>query len=230
MRARPGAAVPPDPAAIEVLPPPPATSVSRETRGALETYRRLLEKWQARTNLVGPGTLDRFWDRHVDDSLQLLDLAPKACKWVDLGSGAGFPGMVIAIARSDADGDRHVLVEANARKCAFLREVARATGARVEIVHARIESAAERLAAEVAPDVVTARALAPLADLLGYLRPFLAAGARAFIHKGRDWRREIAECGGLESLDLVVHGSRVEAGSVVLEIRLERAAAGARSS
>lgn len=230
MRARPGAAVPPDPAEIEVLPPPAASPVSRETRRALEIYRALLDKWQERTNLVGPGTLDRFWDRHVDDSLQLLDLAPNARKWLDLGSGAGFPGMVIAIAQRPHPDSRHVLVEANARKCAFMREVARATGARVDIITGRIESVAERLVGEFAPEIVTARALAPLGELLGYLRPFLTAGITALVHKGRDWRGEIAECGGLESCDLIVHASRVEPGSAVLEIRFKGAAAGAPTS
>jgi len=222
--------VPPDPGEIEVLAPPAASPVSRETRTSLEVYRALLAKWQARMNLIGPGTLDEFWQRHVADSLQILDLAPRARKWIDLGSGAGFPGMVIAIAQSGHEGSRHILVEANSRKCAFLREAARTTGTRIKIVQDRIESVAERLAAEVAPDIVTARALAPLTELFGHLRPFLATGAAALIHKGRDWRREIADCGGLESCNLVVHESRIEAGSVVLEIRSGRAAAGAPAS
>ncbi len=228
MRDGPCTAVPPEDRRYEVAPAPPASPVSRETRNALETYRQLLEHWQAHTNLVAPGTLSDFWTRHVEDSLQLLDLAPTARHWLDLGSGAGFPGMVIAIAQMRRQGCQHVLVEANARKCAFLREVARATGAKAEIINDRIESAAKRLLAAGVPEIVTARALAPMPRLIGLLAPFLGAGAAAFIHKGRDWRGEIEECDGLESVDLVVHASRVEAGSVILEIRSPIRSSGAK--
>ena len=122
-------------------------------------------EWQRRTNLIAPSTEPKLWTRHIADSLQLLALAPRAQIWVDLGSGGGFPGLVIACALADTPGAQVHLVESNAKKAAFLREAARLTGAPA-VIHA------ERIADFVrhAPDridVVTARALAPLAELLG---------------------------------------------------------------
>jgi 16S rRNA (guanine527-N7)-methyltransferase len=107
---------------------PSAVDVSRETREKLELLERELRRWQEIKNLVGPATLDRIWDRHIVDSLQLLDLAPEARTWLDLGSGAGFPGLVLAIAGAER-GLRVHLVESNSRKCAFLRHVVRLAGA-----------------------------------------------------------------------------------------------------
>jgi 16S rRNA (guanine527-N7)-methyltransferase len=198
--------------------------VSRETIERLETYRRLLETWQAKTNLVAPNTLPQFWSRHVADSLQVKALCPDALRFADLGSGGGFPGLVIAITNIGVPGAEHHLVESLAKKCAFLRQVARETGASVIIHNQRIESAAERIAALPAPpQVVTARALAPLVALLGLAEPLLLAGATGFFHKGREYVREIEECNGLWRFDLVVHDSRVETGSVLLQVsNLER--------
>jgi len=194
--------------------------VSRETVARFARYRDLLETWQKKTNLVAPGTLPAFWTRHVADSLQALALFPEARRWMDLGSGAGFPGMAIAIANAASPERSHTLVESNARKCAFLREAARATGANAEIICERIESVAERYAGSPErPDLVTARALAPLARLIGLGLPLLAAGATGLFHKGREFQAEIAECRGLWRFDLVIHESRIEAGSVLLEIR-----------
>ncbi|GIK82755.1 MAG: ribosomal RNA small subunit methyltransferase G [Alphaproteobacteria bacterium] len=194
--------------------------VSRETLAALETYRRLLTEWQERTNLVGTATLAEYWMRHVGDSLQALALMPEAYHWIDLGSGAGFPGMVIAIAHGADPRRSHVLIDSNARKCAFLREVARATGAHATVVNERIESAAKRYAqARPAPQVVTARALAPLGRLLELAAPLLADGAVGLFHKGREYQGEIEDCRGLWEFDLVIHKSRIAAGSVLLEVR-----------
>lgn len=199
--------------------------VSRETIDRLSIYRQLLETWQVKTNLVAPNTLGHFWSRHVADSLQVKALAPGARRLVDLGSGGGFPGLVLAIANAGEDGAQQHLVESLAKKCAFLREVARATGAVVSINNERIESAAERLALLVpAPEIVTARALAPLKQLLPLAAPLLQAGATAIFHKGREYMREIEECHGLWRFDLVVHDSRIEAGSALLEIRNLRTA------
>lgn len=194
--------------------------VSRETLAAFATYRELLRTWQAKTNLVAPGTLSEFWSRHVGDSLQALALFPQANHWIDLGSGAGFPGMVIAIAQGRDAARSHVLVESNAKKCAFLREVARATGADAKIVNGRIESVAEQYAQEKPlPEIVTARALAPLSRLLELAEPLLAAGAIGVFHKGREFAGEIEDCRGLWQFDLVIHESRIAAGSVLLEVR-----------
>jgi 16S rRNA (guanine527-N7)-methyltransferase len=198
--------------------------VSRETLARFERYRELLERWQQRINLVGTGTLAGFWTRHVADSLQALALAPQAERWLDLGSGGGFPGLAIAIANSERPLCRHLLIESNAKKCAFLREVAFTTGANARVVDARIESVAERIATEFEPQIVTARALAPLSDLRKWCRPFLLSGATLLLHKGTGWKRELAECGGLAGLDLVIHPGKVQAGSAILEIRAAAAA------
>ena len=194
--------------------------VSRETLEQLERYRVLLETWQQKTNLVSSSSLSEFWTRHVADSLQLLALHGQANHWIDLGSGAGFPGMAIAIAQG-AGGERsHVLVEANSRKCAFLRAVAQATTAKAIIVNGRIESVAKQWADRLPRrEIVTARALAPLKQLLDLAEPLLAAGATGLFHKGRDYAREIEDCRSLWRFDLVIHESRVAAGSVVLEVR-----------
>ena len=184
--------------------------VSRETCGRLEVYADLLRHWQKVQNLVAPSTLEVVWTRHMADSLQLLALAPEARTWMDLGSGAGFPGMVIAIALSESGVRRSLtsasggagltparpprvhLVESNARKCAFLAEVARKTRAPVEIHGERIEFLVEKRRIE-SVDVVTARALAPLGKLLGFAHPFLSAGTQCLFLKGRDVTHEIEE-------------------------------------
>jgi len=162
-------------------------SVSRETRAKLDIYEAELRRWQRVKNLVGASTLDAVWDRHFVDSLQLTDLAAGTV-WVDLGSGAGFPGLVIAVARPEM----HVhLVESDSRKCAFLRHVARATGARAQIWEGRIDAVLPRL--EPVPAVVTARALASLDDLLALAAPLLMKGAIGLFPKGRDYLSELTK-------------------------------------
>ena len=194
--------------------------VSRESFEALERYRALLSAWQAKTNLVAPGTLNAFWSRHVGDSLQVLALFPSTNHWIDLGSGAGFPGLVIAIAQIGKTGCSHVLVESNSKKCAFLRTVARETGADAAIVNGRIESVAKQYAeSQPLPEIVTARALAPLPRLLELAEPLLAKGAIGLFHKGREFAAEIEDCRSLWRFDLVIHESRIAAGSVLLEVR-----------
>lgn len=194
--------------------------VSRETMAAFETYRELLQTWQAKTNLVAPGTLETFWERHLSDSLQALALFPETRRWMDLGSGGGFPGMAIAVANRDVPERCHVLVESNHKKCAFLRAVARATGANAVVENERIESVTKRyLSSNDRPDIVTARALAPLAKLVELAEPLLAAGTVGLFHKGRDFAREVEDSRGLWQFDLVIHESRIEAGSVLLEVR-----------
>src|SRR5215510_4908691 len=135
------------------------TPVSRETLARLDVFAETLLTWNARTNQIAPSTVPHLWTRHISDSLQLLDLAPAARVWVDLGSGAGFPGLVIACALADSPNAKVHLVESNAKKAAFLREAARLTRAPA-VVHAeRIERFVEVF--EGRADVVTARALAP---------------------------------------------------------------------
>lgn len=205
----------PTPTTIELL--RSIHPVSRETIGRLTIYHTLLRRWQAKTNLVAPSTLEDFWMRHVADSLQVLALAPPGCVITDLGSGGGFPGMVLAIARSDPPGSAPVvhLIESNRKKCAFLRQVAQKTGAVAEIWPIRIESAAKQMSAAT---LLTARALAPLATLFSLTEGHITGKKRAIFHKGRDYRTELAECRGQWRFDLIEHQSRVDAGSVLLEI------------
>jgi 16S rRNA (guanine527-N7)-methyltransferase len=162
--------------------------VSRETAARLDAYVALLKIWQQTTNLVAPSTLTAVWERHVADSLQLLALAKDAKVWVDLGSGGGFPGMVLACALN-APATVH-LVESNGKKAAFLREVARVTGAPAKIHAQRIEDFAQQFQQDA--DVVTARALAPMSELLGYVAPLLKTGM-ALLLKGQDVADELTK-------------------------------------
>jgi 16S rRNA (guanine527-N7)-methyltransferase len=167
------------------------TPVSRETSERLDRFVAELLRWQQRINLIAPSTIPKLWTRHVADSLQLLPLAPRARRWVDLGSGGGFPGMVIACALADVPGARVDLVEANAKKAAFLREAARVTGGPATIHPVRIGDFAQNPPAAV--EIVTARALAPLAELLAQAYPLLSAGAEGLFPKGQDVAAELTE-------------------------------------
>src|SRR5215475_8767426 len=168
--------------AAKVVPSPLATDraeafaltpVSRETEERLERFVDLLLAWQKTTHLVSPASIPKLWTRHVADSLQLLDLAPEARLWVDLGSGGGFPGLVVACAL--ADRALVHLVESNNRKAAFLREAVRITGAPAVVQAMRIEKFVANFAAD--PDVITARALLPFKSLINISFPLLSRGA-----------------------------------------------------
>jgi 16S rRNA (guanine527-N7)-methyltransferase len=163
--------------------------VSRETWARLDGLVALLFKWQDTTNLVAPSTLAEIWTRHIADSLQLLTIAPGACAWIDLGSGGGFPGLVVACAMADHAGGKIDLVESNQKKSAFLREAIRILGVPA-IVHAqRIEDFVGTTVQSF--DVVTARALAPLEKLIGYASPLLKTGAVGLFLKGQDVEAEL---------------------------------------
>jgi 16S rRNA (guanine527-N7)-methyltransferase len=169
-----------------------AFKVPRETIHRLSRYAELLAHWQKTTNLVAASTLPRLWGRHFADSAQLLTLAKTARLWLDLGSGAGFPGMVVAILGAGRPGFRMHLVESSRKKCAFLAEVARATSAPVEIHAMRIEDLAES-AHRLEPDVVSARALAPLPRLFELASPFFGPDTRGLFLKGREAEAEIKQ-------------------------------------
>ena len=175
-------------------------SVSRETMARLRIYETLLERWQKVHNLVAPRTLPQIWGRHFADSAQLLALAPRVLnlgyaflksRWLDLGSGAGFPGLVLAILLADLPGAFVGLVESNQKKCAFLEAVRRETGAPARVFAMRCEELAKEPPGEL--DIVTARALAPLTDLFGLAAPFMAGHAQALFMKGRDVDVELTE-------------------------------------
>jgi 16S rRNA (guanine527-N7)-methyltransferase len=167
------------------------TPVSRETQAHLDRYVALLIDWQSRMNLVAASTLPQLWTRHVADSLQLLRLAPDARVWVDLGAGAGFPGLAIACALADTSGVAVHLVESTGKKAAFLNAVIAATGVPAKVHHMRIEDFVKRRA--VRPDIVTARALAPLDRLLELAVPLLDSGAQALFLKGQDVEAELTQ-------------------------------------
>jgi 16S rRNA (guanine527-N7)-methyltransferase len=170
-----------------------AFAVSRETVDRLVTYAALLNRWQKTINLVAPSTLSDVWHRHFADSAQLAGLAPEGAQhWLDLGSGAGFPGLVLAILAAEKGGSRHTLVESDTRKAAFLREVARETGVAVEILADRIEL--PRTAASVGEvNCVTARALAPLPRLIPLVAPYFGVTTVGLFLKGRDFAAELEE-------------------------------------
>ncbi len=163
--------------------------VSRETIARLETHFRLLGEWSERMNLVGPKELEAFWSRHALDSAQLVALAPDAKRWVDLGSGAGFPGLVIAAFLADRPDASMHLVESTGKKAAFLRAVAEEAGLPVTVFNERIEAFG---AGQGPYDVVSARALAPLPRLIPYAKPILDRGAIGLFHKGADLDAELA--------------------------------------
>lgn len=165
--------------------------VSRETEALFARYVDLLTRWQAIKNLVGPATLPEVWTRHLADSAQLAPLQPDAARWIDLGSGAGFPGLVTAILIRDRPDAEVVLVESNGRKCAFLREVIRQLGLPARVVAGRIEDVVPPFAGQV--DVVTARALAPLTDLLRLSGKLLTSGAVGLFPKGQDVGDELTD-------------------------------------
>jgi len=157
--------------------------VSRETLQRLDRFVALLLAWQKTTHLIAPSTVSALWTRHIADSLQLLALAEQRHRWVDFGSGGGFPGLVVACALAQIPGAAVHLVESNGKKAAFLREAQRVTGAPA-VVHAeRIETFAAAFSGEV--DVVTARALAPLPLLLAQCAPLLKNGALGLFPKGQ---------------------------------------------
>lgn len=187
--------------------------VSRESRGKVETYVKLLLAWQQRINLIGPATVDAVWSRHVCDALQLLPLLPPGTRTIaELGSGAGIPGLILAMV---AGLDAH-LYESNGKKAAFLREAARQTQTRATIHNVRLESLTDDL-----PHVqcVVARALAPLPLLLDYASPFLAQGAVGLFHKGQDVEVELTEATKYWRMNVLKHASQCDSRGVILEIR-----------
>ena len=174
-------------------------------------------RWQQRNNLIAPSTEAEVWTRHIADSLQLLDLAPAARIWIDLGSGAGFPGMPIACALADKPGIHIHLVEANAKKAAFLREAARLTGAPAVIHAQRIAEFVKY--APGAIDVVTARAVAPLAGLLTEAFPLLKTGALGLFPKGQDVAAELTEAAKYWKIQSTLVPSRTNPKAAIVVIR-----------
>jgi 16S rRNA (guanine527-N7)-methyltransferase len=198
-----------------------AFSVSRETSARLDRFLELLSHWQRTTNLVASSTLPTVWSRHVADSLQLLDLVPRSDPsatptWVDLGSGGGFPGLVIACALAEVPGARIHLIESRARKAAFLREAAQETGAPAVIHCGRIEDVGPPLRLDA--DIITARGLAPLPQLCDLVAPILKKGAKALLPKGQDLEAELTEATKYWNIDFVSVPSRTSSAGRIMVV------------
>lgn len=189
--------------------------VSRETCERLEIYEALLQKWNPKINLVAPSTLDALWIRHFRDSAQLWHLRPKSAKtWIDLGSGAGFPGLVIAMLAAELEpGLKVTLVESDARKATFMRTVAQSVAISVEVLTTRIESLpASRW------DVISARALAPLPRLLSLVQPLFSPPTIALFPKGATAEEEIAEALAFWRFSVQKVPSRTDPRGLILKI------------
>jgi len=197
------------------------TPVSQDTEARLDRYVDLLREWQAKTNLVAPSTLPQLWTRHISDSLQLLELAPQAKVWVDLGSGGGFPGVVLACALAEKPGAVVHLVERNGKKAAFLREALRVTASSGLVHLAEIGDSVDRITGPV--DCVTARALAPLHQLIGFAEPLLRRGGKALFLKGQDVESELTEATKYWNIKPQLHSSRTGGHGWIVELdQIER--------
>jgi 16S rRNA (guanine527-N7)-methyltransferase len=197
------------------------TPVPRETEVRLDRYVDLLLEWQAKTNLVAASTLPNLWTRHISDSLQLLALAPSAKVWTDLGSGGGFPGVVLACALAETSGAMVHLIERNAKKAAFLREAIRVTASPGTVHLGDIADIVDRFAGPV--DCVTARAVAPLHQLIGFAEPLVRRGAKALFLKGQDVEAELTEAARYWIIKPKLHSSRSGGQGWIVEVdHLER--------
>jgi 16S rRNA (guanine527-N7)-methyltransferase len=193
------------------------TPVSRETTARLDRFAGLLLDWQRRVNLIAPSTEPVLWTRHIADSLQLLALAPEASVWADLGSGAGLPGLVIACALADRPGALVHLVESNGKKTAFLRDAARTTEAPIVVHAVRVTDFAKN-----APDgieAVTARAFAPLPDLLAAAYPLLKTGAIGVFPKGQNADAELTEAAKCWRFQETLAASRTDPKARIIVVR-----------
>ncbi|RWO00996.1 16S rRNA (guanine(527)-N(7))-methyltransferase RsmG [Mesorhizobium sp.] len=192
-----------------------AGPVSRETFDRLVEFETVFQKWNRRINLAAQSTQGDVWRRHILDSAQLARIKPDAKRWLDLGSGGGFPGLVLAFLLAERDGASIDLVESNRKKASFLQAVVGQFNLPARVFARRIDDA---YAFVSTPQIVTARALASLPVLLELSAPWLTAGAYGLFHKGRDYRSEVAESAQRWSFDLVEHASATDAHGVILEL------------
>lgn len=191
--------------------------VSRETEVQLGAYAAELIRWSRAKNLIGPDTLGQLWTRHIADSAQVLSCAPEARSWVDLGSGAGFPGLVVSILLAGVNNADVHLVESNGRKCAFLRAAARQAVAPATVHCQRIEAFIAGWQRPV--HVVTARALAPLSKLLEMTAPLIEAGAIGVFHKGQDVEFELTQAATCWKFSYQLVPSWTHSGSALVIVR-----------
>jgi 16S rRNA (guanine527-N7)-methyltransferase len=210
------AAAPPDPVVMVVNDAASfaaATGAEAQAIADLERYRTYLVEWNEKMNLVGPATLDIFWSRHAWDSAQILPLAPDAKTWADLGTGAGLPGVVLAILGKDRPNFHVHLVDSLAKRCRFLSEVVSGLGLPATVHNSR----AEDLALTV--DIVTARACAPMSRLLGYAQPYLKRGAEALFLKGQDVASELEDAAKTWTFEADVSPSLSDARGQIVRVR-----------
>jgi 16S rRNA (guanine527-N7)-methyltransferase len=185
-------------------------NVSRETLEKLQAYHRLLLKWQESINLISKTTIEDAWSRHFLDSVQLMKYIPEGVETVaDLGSGAGFPGLVLAMLRPDL---KVFLIESDGKKCEFLKTVSRETDTKVTVLQERIEKTYKKLRV----DLVTARALANLPKLIGHMEGYKAP--KALFHKGQAYEEEIAMAKREYNFEYEVYPSAVAEDSVLLYV------------
>jgi 16S rRNA (guanine527-N7)-methyltransferase len=203
------------PPSAELLARVEKLGVSRESWLKIEQFVTLLLTWQARINLIAPASIPAIWERHVLDSLQLMAfLPPGATSVADLGSGSGFPALPLAI----ATGLSFHLYESNNKKAAFLREALRTTGCHGVVHAARLDGQQQHMT-NPKVDVVTARALAPLHELLRLAEPFLKTGAQALLHKGQDVDHELTEAQKYWRIRFTKHPSLTDSQGIILAVQ-----------
>lgn len=189
--------------------------VSRETLHKLQEFHDLLIKWNSSINLVSKNSLAHVWDRHVWDSAQIYILGHPCEKWVDIGSGGGFPGLIVSIVGQEKNPDMQVfMIESDVRKSTFLRTVIRELGLNAEVSVSRIEEADP-----VEADVLSARALADLPVLLSFAERHLKPSGQALFFKGETWEKEVEDARKSWSFDLTPHTSKTNQNAAILEVR-----------
>jgi 16S rRNA (guanine527-N7)-methyltransferase len=191
--------------------------VSRETEARLDRFVDVLTAWQSHTNLIAASTESTLWMRHIADSLQLIALAPNARSWADIGSGAGFPGLVIACTLVGTTGACVHLVESNQKKASFLREAVQATGAPAMVHAVRIDDFIKTTPDRF--DIVTARALAPLPKLLTLTYPLLKRGPVGLFPKGQDVGTELTDAAKCWNMDAALVPSRTDPRARIIVLR-----------
>ena len=190
-------------------------SVSRETIERLKIYEALIQKWNPRINLVSKRSLDTLWSRHIQDSAQLYGFAGDAPGWVDLGSGGGFPGIVVAIIAMEFHPERQItLIESDTRKATFLRTALRETGSKAKVIATRIESAEPQHA-----EILSALALSDLSSLLAFAEMHMADSGTALFPKGATWKNEVEAARAQWSFNLEAITSLTEPEAAILKIQ-----------
>lgn len=190
-------------------------TVSRETAHGLMLFEEAVKKWQSHINLIANATVPYLWNRHILDSAQVFPLGERAIKWCDVGSGGGFPAIVIAFFLKQCGNGHVYLIESNGKKASFLRTMVAEFGLPATVYHCRIEESYMDINNI---DVITSRALASLNKLFQYCEPWLCKGAKALFQKGKDYEIELDEARVHWDFDLIKHSSKIDRQSVILEL------------